>query len=363
MRQQSNTIAVFCCYEHMDESHLEELQKHLKPLQRQNMVDVRYDGDIPAGTEWDQEVKKYLNDARIILLLISPDFINSDYCYSIVTRHALELYKHGKTRVIPIIVRPVAGWQAVSPIQDIKLGDLQALPRDARAVTMWENHDQAWKEVAEEIRAVVCKMKPPINAPTISPCSTPWPGSPFPGLRAFTQDDATIFFGRGKETDELVEKVVTNRFVAVVGASGSGKSSLVGAGLLPRLAANAIEGSKDWVIVRFTPGEVSSNPYMALAVQLAPMLLKHGWNTRKLAKELSTDSNNLNKLSLLALSGKSDWMEIVLFIDQFEELFTLVEEEERETFVEMLAKVTQSKRIRVIVTLRADFYHRCVEWP
>ena len=191
-----------------------------------------------------------------------------------------------------------------------------------------------------------------------------WQGSPFPGLRAFTRDDVPIFFGRGKETDGLVRKVADSRFVAVVGASGSGKSSLVGAGLLPRLAAPAIEGSKDWAIIHFTPGEVSDNPFMALAVRLAPMLLKHGWNTRQLAEELRIHSSNLDKLCTLALAGKPDWAEVLLFIDQFEELFTVVDDDEiRETFIEMLAEAAHSKRIRTVVTLRADFYHKCVEWP
>lgn len=82
--------------------------------------------------------------------------------------------------------------------------------------------------------------------------------SPFPGLHAFKEEDAPIFFASGCETDALVKQLQDSRFVAVVGASGSGKSSLVGAGLMPRLRANAIEGSKDWQIARFIPGE---NPF------------------------------------------------------------------------------------------------------
>ena len=82
-----------------------------------------------------------------------------------------------------------------------------------------------------------------------------WNGSPFPGLRAFTEADAPIFFGRGQETGDLVQRIEASRFVAVVAASGSGKSSLVAAGLIPRLRANAIvsgdTGSKDWRFVRF----------------------------------------------------------------------------------------------------------------
>jgi hypothetical protein len=85
---------------------------------------------------------------------------------------------------------------------------------------------------------------------------------PFPGLRPFTPDEAPVFYGRNREIDQLIQIVSNsdNRFTAVVGASGSGKSSLVWAGLLPALEKNAIPGSKDWIWIRFTPAEVGNNP-------------------------------------------------------------------------------------------------------
>ena len=90
--------------------------------------------------------------------------------------------------------------------------------------------------------------------------------SPFPGLRSFTPDDAPVFYGRDREIDQLIQIVgdPNNRFTAVVGASGSGKSSLVSAGLLPALENDAVHGSKDWIWLRFTPAEVGDNPFMAL---------------------------------------------------------------------------------------------------
>ena len=201
-----------------------------------------------------------------------------------------------------------------------------------------------------------------------------WQDSPFPGLRAFTPDDAPIFFGRGHETDELIKKVSENRFVAVVGASGSGKSSLVAAGLLPRLKNRAIEGSQDWLLpymrgderrewtgLRFTPGEVSDNPFLSLAVRLAPMV---GHNAREVAEELSSEPNLLSQLCQTALVGKPNWAEVMLFVDQFEELFTLVTDDAlRGSFIDMLVDVAQTERVRTVVTLRSDFYHRCVEYP
>jgi formylglycine-generating enzyme required for sulfatase activity len=192
-----------------------------------------------------------------------------------------------------------------------------------------------------------------------------WPGSPFPGLRAFTPADAPIFFGRGRETDDLVSRLDNPalRFLTVVGASSSGKSSLVAAGLIPRLMAGAIVGSKDWVWVRFTPGEVGDNPFMALALSFKDALQQQGQQPRDLADRLEKNPATLAELCDLALAGKPEWAKLLLFIDQFEELFTLVAACHVSPFVAWLRQAAQTECIRVVATLRADFYHRCVEWP
>jgi hypothetical protein len=103
---------------------------------------------------------------------------------------------------------------------------------------------------------------------------TSWAGSPHPGLRPFTNEESTIFFGRGREVDGLIARLrdPSRRFLAVVGASGSGKSSLIRAGLLPRLADGAIEGSEDWRVVSFTLGAVGGDPFLAMAAGLSTML-------------------------------------------------------------------------------------------
>jgi len=190
-----------------------------------------------------------------------------------------------------------------------------------------------------------------------------WTGSPFPGLRAFLPKDEPIFFGRGRETDALVKRVSESRFVAVVGASGSGKSSLVGAGLIPRLVNNAIDGSKDWKWLRFTPGGLGDNPFMALAAELKNLTERHGWNARQIADKLLSDPLAIEEIAAAALTDQPVWAELLLFIDQFEELFTLVKPEYVTPFASLLNVLAASKRVRVVVTLRSDFYHRCVDYP
>lgn len=178
-------------------------------------------------------------------------------------------------------------------------------------------------------------------APSMTVTRKVWTRSPFPGLVSFTEKDAPIFFGRGRETDALVEQVRQSRFVAVVGASGSGKSSLVAAGLLPRLAHNAIDGSNQWRIVRFTPG---SNPFGALG---------------RAAHVNEAVTSDWAQLVDVLLEDAAPHAELLLYIDQFEELFTLSDADARAALIAQLGNLPP--RCRVVLTLRADFYPHCVE--
>ena len=139
------SVTIFFCYAHEDEALLRKLKAHLIPLQRQRVIDLWHDRDISAGSEWEQEISRHLNAAQIILLLVSPDFMASDYCYGIEMQRALERHQRGEARVIPIILRPVY-WQGI-------LGTLQALPTDAKPITSneWHSQDDAFYDVAKGI--------------------------------------------------------------------------------------------------------------------------------------------------------------------------------------------------------------------
>jgi hypothetical protein len=192
-----------------------------------------------------------------------------------------------------------------------------------------------------------------------------WPGSPYPGLRAFTAEEEVIFFGRGNEVDKLIKLLrdPEQRFLAVVGASGTGKSSLVRAGLLPRLKKNALEGSKDWRVLDFKPGDLE-NPFELLAVKLSQMLPADIQKQRPsdLAVRLQSRPARIGTLASQVLADSPARAELLLFVDQFEELFTpSVNESYRAPFVVMLASAAASERIRIVVTLRADFHTRAAE--
>lgn len=152
------SIKIFFCYAHEDEALLNRLKKHLKPFQREGLIDTWHDRDITAGAEWEREISEQLNTSQLILLLVSPDFMDSDYCYSVEMKRAIERHKKGEAHVIPIILRHVYWWGE-------PLGKFQALPTDAKPVTdpEWHNLDIAFLDVAQGIRAVVEELILKIN--------------------------------------------------------------------------------------------------------------------------------------------------------------------------------------------------------
>src|SRR5205807_987125 len=131
---------------HKDERLAKKLNTYLGPLLREGLIEQWHDCDISAGMEWEQQINEHLNESHIILLLISPDFVDSDYCYSIEMKRALERHERGEAYVIPIILRPTY-WQSAP------FGKLQALLTDGRPIrdAGWHNIDEAFLDVAEGI--------------------------------------------------------------------------------------------------------------------------------------------------------------------------------------------------------------------
>ncbi len=183
----ASTIEIFCCYARNDQSFLKHLRKHLTLFQKQGLINLWYDVDICPGTNWEEEIQKHLETAQIVLLLISPDFIASDYCYSKEMKRALERHNLGEARVIPIILRPVH-WQRAP------FGKLQALPKDAKPVKSWRDQDKAFVDVVTGILIaieilttsktpeissiktsdpILTSAKPQLSAISITPSSSP----------------------------------------------------------------------------------------------------------------------------------------------------------------------------------------------
>ena len=141
-------IEVFFSYSHKDEKLRDKLANHLKILERQRFISGWHDRQITAGSEWAGKIDEHLNTAHIILLLVSDDFLASDYCYDIEMKRALERHEAGEARVIPVILRPCL-WQSAP------FGKLQALPTGACPVTDWQNRDKAFLDIAQGIKTAV----------------------------------------------------------------------------------------------------------------------------------------------------------------------------------------------------------------
>jgi internalin A len=131
-------------YSHRDEELRDELETHLKLLLREGLISTWNDRQIAPGDQWKDKIDENFRRADLILLLVSADFVASDYCYDVEMKMALEREAKGEAKVVPVIVRDCA-WHSAP------FGKLQALPTNGKAVK-GRNHDKAWVEVEEGIR-------------------------------------------------------------------------------------------------------------------------------------------------------------------------------------------------------------------
>jgi tetratricopeptide (TPR) repeat protein len=170
--QPSTPPEVFVSYSHLDDEYKEGLVKQLNVLAEQGVISQWHDGLLVAGERWNDEIVRRLNSSRIILLLISVDFLNSIYINDVEIKHASKRYQAGEITVIPVLVRSVFGWKK-KPFGGIKLGDLQALPSNSKFIKSWRDRDDAFADVAEGIQKVVEKLKPSTDKRVAPPPSIP----------------------------------------------------------------------------------------------------------------------------------------------------------------------------------------------
>jgi len=155
---------VFFSYSHHDELFRDQLEAHLASLRHEGKIESWHDRRLLAGSEFGTEIDQQINDADVILLLVTANFLNSKYCYSIEMGRALERHRAGEARVIPVIVKP-CDWESTP------LGGLLATPRDGKAITTWPNFDEAFTDVAKQIRKIVNEINVSSLAPAIAASS------------------------------------------------------------------------------------------------------------------------------------------------------------------------------------------------
>src|ERR1044072_9144972 len=143
-----NPVEIFFSYAHEDESLMHQVRRQLVVFDRMNVIRKWHGRRFPPGAEWQGQIDEHLNSAQIILLFISPDFFESDYCYDVEMQAALSRHNSGQATVIPIILRPC-------PWKTAPFGHIQALPTDGRPVTTWSNADEACLDIANGVMGVV----------------------------------------------------------------------------------------------------------------------------------------------------------------------------------------------------------------
>ena len=152
MHETPSPVTIFSSYIRKDEAFYHELDKHLRLLQHQEIISTCNYRQILAGTDWATTFNEHINTASIILLLISPDFLASDYCSSIEMQRALARYIAGDAQVIPILLRP-------ADLSGTPFTHLSCLPHNAHPVTNWTDYDEAFFDIATGIRATIKELR------------------------------------------------------------------------------------------------------------------------------------------------------------------------------------------------------------
>lgn len=156
--------SVFFSYSHADEGLRDQLEKQLAMLKRQGVIETWHDRRIGAGENIDHAIDEHINSDEIIFLLVSPDFIASDYCYEIEMKRAMERHAAGEAVVIPVILR-ACDWHHAP------FGKLNATPRDGKPITQWPDTDEAFLQVAKAVRAAVENLVKKTSTPAAQVCA------------------------------------------------------------------------------------------------------------------------------------------------------------------------------------------------
>ena len=142
------SVSLFISYSHKDEEYRNQLETHLALLKREKIIETWHDRKILAGMDWKNEIDSHLESSTIILFLISPDFIASDYCYEIEMQKALQQHKANVSLIIPIVIRP-CDWKS------LEINKYQGLPKDTKPISTWNNIDEAWLDVVQGLRSLI----------------------------------------------------------------------------------------------------------------------------------------------------------------------------------------------------------------
>ncbi len=196
-------LKLFISYAHKDEAYLEELQIYLTMLKREGKIEVWTDEALLAGQAWDDKIKANLENADIIVMLVSQPFIASGYITDVEVKKAIERYNKGENVIIPIIIRPCE-------FSHLEISKFQALPKSAKPISTWDNQDEAWLDVSKQIRVLVENLLEKKNKAEITGIETQTESSTQPNSSANTQAASSI------DKDALRKKVARGNVKDVI---------------------------------------------------------------------------------------------------------------------------------------------------
>ena len=339
----SQQFDVFLSYNSRDRAIVERIAQRLKRAGLEPWLD-RW--SLTPGAEWQRELGAGLDASVTCAVFIGPHDLGAWELQEVAVAIDRGATQRG-FRVFPVLLPGVE-----EPF------DPNRLPHFLRART-WVDFRRG-RDNGRALQDLINAVKGVPFGPELP--AAPADGIvPYRGLRVFGEEDAQFFFGRDREIQRLLEKLKSSTFVAVLGPSGSGKSSLVRAGLVPELRAGALAEVEHWHVCVLRPGAA---PLTALAAQLAT--LHPGKAMQTSLDELARDPRTLHLSVELALANRPPGERVLVVVDQLEELFTLCRDvsERRQLFSTLLyATSAPGGRTVVIVTMRADFYVRCAAYP
>src|SRR6516162_597502 len=334
---------LFLSYNSANHGIVEDVARRLRAEGLKPFLDRWY---LAPGARWRTNLEDTLNSSKAIAVFVGPGEMGSWQQREVDV--ALDLQSRSPNLpVIPVLLpgsEPPLGF-----LRQLSWVDLRTQTLDLGTVILakaarGEPPGPDLKEHLDVVRASIC---------------------PYRGLFHFREEDAPFFFGREAVIDQLVDKVCRRPFVAVVGASGSGKSSVVRAGLVPRLRSDR---NTAWETVILVP---TDQPLKALARAFLPLLdptmgeVDRLAESTKLAEHFRSGTISLYDIVERILEKQSGTNRVLILVDQFEELYTLTSDEEvRRRFLdEFLATTSRAEsKVNVALTLRGDFVGKALAY-
>ncbi len=328
---------VFISYSRRNKSIAERIARDLSDAGMDVWVDWR---QIQAGEFWQDEIFRGIERSEIVVVCLSPSAVKSEW----VQREVNTANDQGKI-ILPVMI--VDAYSELRQTENMKW----------LANRHWIHFEGRYEQALPELLGALPGKHKISTFDVVDVTKIP---NPFKGLEAFQQTDADFFFGRERLIEKSLQRLRQDRpfrFLGVVGASGSGKSSLVRAGVIPALReGKMLPGSEHWRIAMLTP---SMNPVDALARRLAPLIEDRDQDT--IEADLRSDAANVDVL----IADAAGATRLLLVVDQFEEVFTRASQSERDLFLDMMYRIITSPQGQgiVLITMRADFFDHIGHYP